>query len=191
MNFSIDDISLTVTCDTGCRLEELEEKLRLRGYTLGYEPFGSKKRTLCQILDQAPPNRCASRYGEIDDICMALLVESAGGPIQTKKVPRAATGPDLKKIFIGSKGRYGKLLEATFRICPLPERRRIIKIRLARRGQKETFWLKVLESGMRPAAIKEKGLLFLFDLRGSSAMVGAEERLLKKIQKTVGESHGS
>ncbi|MBI2082711.1 MAG: FAD-binding oxidoreductase [Deltaproteobacteria bacterium] len=189
--FSIDDISLTVTCDVTLRLAELEKKLEQRGYTLGYEPISGNNATLRQLLDQAILNHWAARYGEIGDICMALLVESKMGKIQTKKVPRAATGPDLKKIFIGSRGSYGKILEATFRISPLPEKQKMVRIVLKQKQHKKPFLLKVLESGLRPAEIQEKGLRFSFNLHGPSSIVHAEEATLKKIVKNMGARLGS
>ena len=61
-------------------------------------------------------NRDEEKFGKIEDLCVALKVRMKECVVTTRNVPRAATGPDFKKIFIGSKGQYGEILEATLRI---------------------------------------------------------------------------
>lgn len=190
MNFLIDDISLTVTCETDLRLGNLERRLRQQGYTLGYEPAGTKDPSLRRILNQAIPNRWAARHGEIRDICMAVVVRNETGEIRTKKVPRAATGPDLRKIFIGSKGLYGEITEATFRVSPLPEKRKTLKIRLGKKSQAALVLRGILAGGLRPAEIREKGGFLSVTLEGASSIVRAEEHALKKIMKKPERARG-
>ena len=130
---TIDDVSLLVTVPVTVSLKTLESKLREKGFTLGYSPTirTYHNKPLRKILDERIPNLYALRYGEIDDICMAVKCRLKGGTretAQTKKVPRAATGPDFKKIFIGSRRRHGDLLEATLRIVPLPEAKKTVRV---------------------------------------------------------------
>src|SRR5258706_9407342 len=55
---------------------------------------------------------------------MLLAFEAVlpGGKIVRRRpVPRAACGPDLRALFLGSEGTLGILTEATFRVHPVPE----------------------------------------------------------------------
>lgn len=112
----LDLISLLVTCSADIPLKQLEKSLAIQGYTLGYRPITKKSMTLLQALEKRVPNRLSPRYGGIEDICVSIRVIRKGQIIATRNVPRAATGPDFKKIFIGSRGRYGKIIEATLRV---------------------------------------------------------------------------
>ena len=112
----IDQVSLLVTCSVDMPLKQLEKQLSQQGYTLGYRPIAKRSLTLLQALEKRVPNRLSPRYGGIEDICVSIRVIRKGQIIATRNVPRAATGPDFKKIFIGSRGRYGKIIEATLRI---------------------------------------------------------------------------
>lgn len=113
----IDEISLVVTCSADIPFQQLEKQLSKQGYTLGYRPIAKRSLTLLKALEKRVPNKLSSRYGGIEDICVSIRVIRKGQIIATRNVPRAATGPDFKKIFIGSRGRYGKIIEATLRIC--------------------------------------------------------------------------
>lgn len=116
MSLQLDTISLLVTCHPAISLRALEKDLNRQGFTLGYRPIGGRSPTLLESLEKRTPNKLSPRYGEIDTICVSIKVVRKGQIIVTKNVPRAATGPDFKKIFIGSRGRYGKIIEATLRI---------------------------------------------------------------------------
>ncbi len=115
----IDFISLLITCSVDRSLKDLERDLNREGFTLGYRPADKNIRTLRQALEKRGHNLNFLRYGEIEDICTSLKIRRKGKSIVTKNVPRAATGPDFKKIFMGSEQRYGKILEATLRIVRL------------------------------------------------------------------------
>ena len=125
----IDKISLLVTCPSDMTLEALEKELRREGYSLRYRPKTSLKNLrLKKILEDRIPNRqpqlaladSPESSQSIEDLCIALKVRTRYGVMVTKNVPRSATGPDFKKIFIGSKGMYGEILEATLKIYPAP-----------------------------------------------------------------------
>ena len=64
----------------------------------------------------------STRYGKIEDMVLGLEVVLADGRIVRTEGhgPRAATGPNLTQLFVGSEGTLGIITEARFRIHPLP-----------------------------------------------------------------------
>lgn len=118
----IDDISRTVTAKAATRLADLETALGKSGFTTGLFPQPAKKNlTVGQMILQGLPNLFWMRYGLLHEACIALEWRWRRATITTKNVPRAATGPDLKGLFIGSRGRCGRPLTATFRLWSLDD----------------------------------------------------------------------
>lgn len=187
-----DEVSLLVTAPSKTPFDQLEKQLKEKGYSLGYKPAPGARQAspLRKFLDERIRNLYSLRYGEIDDICLSLRVRRDGETIRTKDVPRAATGPDFKKIFIGSRGRYGEILEATLRIVPLPSQRREIEIRWKRgEGRRKKDFLRGLGgSGVRPARVGISPSRIQIDLEGMTEIVRREFECLKRLaQKTRGK----
>jgi alkyldihydroxyacetonephosphate synthase len=64
----------------------------------------------------------STRYGKIEDMVIGLEVALADGRIVHTEGhgPRAATGPNLTQLFVGSEGTLGIITEARLRIHPRP-----------------------------------------------------------------------
>jgi alkyldihydroxyacetonephosphate synthase len=64
----------------------------------------------------------STRYGKIEDMVLGLEVVLADGRVVRTEGhgPRAATGPNLTQLFVGSEGTLGVITEARLRIHPLP-----------------------------------------------------------------------
>jgi alkyldihydroxyacetonephosphate synthase len=64
----------------------------------------------------------STRYGKIEDIVAGLEVVLAGGQVLRTggSGPRAAVGPDLTQLFVGSEGTLGVITEARLRVHPVP-----------------------------------------------------------------------
>lgn len=185
----IDEVSLLAAAPVEMALCELEMGLRQRGYTLGYEPIlpvpAKKTVSLRRVLEERVPNGCALRYGEIDDLCVSLKVRRRpGGVVVTKNVPRSATGPDFKKIFIGSKSRYGKILKATLRIVRLPEKQEGLELSWRDPQKRLKFLRRLSTSGVRPVRVEKRGRRGLkIIIEGMSLLVRAERECLKRLTR--------
>ena len=64
----------------------------------------------------------STRYGKIEDMVVGLEVVLADGRVVRTggHGPRAATGPDLTQLFVGSEGTLGVITEARLRLHPVP-----------------------------------------------------------------------
>jgi alkyldihydroxyacetonephosphate synthase len=63
----------------------------------------------------------STRYGKIEDMVVGLDVVLAGGrAVRTGGWPRAAVGPDLTQLFVGSEGTLGVITSSRLRVHPVP-----------------------------------------------------------------------
>jgi len=122
---AIDVESMTVTVQPGILGYTLEEYLNKKGLSTCHLPSSDYTSTIGGFLASRSAGALSSKYGKIEDMCEEIEVVLPTGEIaRTKKVPRAASGPDFKQLFIGSEGTLGVIAEATLRIWPVPEVRR-------------------------------------------------------------------
>ena len=92
------------------------------GYTLGHWPQSMDLSTVGGWLACRGAGQYSTRYGKIEDMVIGLEVVLADGRIVHTEGhgPRAATGPNLTQLFVGSEGTLGVITEARLRIHPLP-----------------------------------------------------------------------
>jgi alkyldihydroxyacetonephosphate synthase len=122
---AVDEVSMTVTVQPGILGYALDENLAKRNLSTCHLPSSDYTSTVGGFLASRSAGALSSKYGKIEDMCEAIeIVLPTGEILRTRKVPRAAAGPDFKQLFIGSEGTLGVITEATIRIWPLPEERR-------------------------------------------------------------------
>ncbi len=113
---------LTATVQAGMRLREVQASLRPSGQFLPFDPAGYERATIGGILATNASGPWRQRYGTARDLVIGIRIVHADGTI-TKggaKVVKNVSGYDLNKLYIGSLGTLGIILEATFRLYPLP-----------------------------------------------------------------------
>jgi alkyldihydroxyacetonephosphate synthase len=183
MTEGIDKTSMLLTCPVDERLAVLERRLNREGLTLGYRPPQAGRLTLRQALERRIPNRDALLYGGIDDLCVSLQALRKGETIATRNVPRAATGPDFKKILIGSGRRYAKLVKAVLRVHPLPEAREVVRLAWKEKKNRDAFLKSLWGSGIRPVRLRTGPRAVTVALEGAKEMVAAEKRCLRRLAR--------
>jgi alkyldihydroxyacetonephosphate synthase len=117
----VDDESLTVAVLPGTFGHDFEGAVRDHGLTCGHWPQSMTLSTVGGWLACRGAGQLSTRYGKIEDIVVALEVVLADGSIvRTGGAPRAAAGPDLTQLFVGSEGTLGVITEARLRAHPVP-----------------------------------------------------------------------
>lgn len=111
---------LTATVQAGVRLGDLEAALRRAGQFVPLDPPRTEGATLGGVLaaNLAGPLRC--RYGTARDLVLGVRVAHADGTVTRAgaRVVKNATAYDLTKLYLGSHGTLGVILEATLRLFP-------------------------------------------------------------------------
>ena len=118
----LDTTSLTVEVRAGTFGDELEQTLQEKhGVTIGHWPQSMALATVGGWVACRGAGQLSTRYGKIEDIVEGLEVVLASGEIiRTGVGPRAATGPDLTQLFVGSEGTLGIITAVRFRLHPKP-----------------------------------------------------------------------
>ena len=119
---SVDDESLLLDVLPGTFGDHLEADLRAdHGLTLGHWPQSIALSTVGGWLACRSAGQLSNRYGKIEDMVVGLDVALADGRIvHTGGAPRAAVGPDLNQVFVGSEGTLGVIVGSRLRLHPAP-----------------------------------------------------------------------
>ncbi len=121
-SFQVDEVDLTVTATASYNGGDLEDALAARGLTLGHSPQSLYRSTVGGWLATMATGQFSSLYGGIEDLVIGYTVVLATGEsIELKASPRAAMGPDLRQIFIGSEGTLGIITSVSLKVFPIAE----------------------------------------------------------------------
>ena len=113
---------LVASVEAGITLEELQSQLAGKGQFLPLEAPLPSRGTIGGILaaDTSGPSRLA--YGTARDWLIGIKVVHSDGVVTKSggRVVKNVTGYDLNKLYVGSLGTLGVIVEATFKVAPLP-----------------------------------------------------------------------
>jgi glycolate oxidase FAD binding subunit len=114
---------LTATVEAGMTMAALQEALGARGQWASLDPPFPARSTLGGVLaaDASGPRRYL--YGGARDLVIGLGVVGPDGALVRAggKVVKNVAGYDLAKLYIGSLGTLGLIVEATLKLRPRPE----------------------------------------------------------------------
>ena len=118
----VDETSLLVDVRAGTFGDVFEDELRdTYGVTCGHWPQSMALSTVGGWVACRGAGQMSTRYGKIEDIVEGLDVVLADGTlVHTGGAPRAAVGPDLSQVFLGSEGTLGIVVGARLRAHRLP-----------------------------------------------------------------------
>jgi alkyldihydroxyacetonephosphate synthase len=119
---AVDATSMVLDVAAGTFGDVLEDELRsAHGVTVGHWPQSVGLSTVGGWLACRSAGQYSTRYGKIEDLVVGLDVVLADGRVvHTGGPPRAAVGPDLTQVFVGSEGTLGVITGARLRVHPAP-----------------------------------------------------------------------
>ncbi len=119
---AVDATSMIVDVRAGTFGDVFEDELRAEHrLTCGHWPQSIALSTVGGWLACRGAGQLSTRYGKIEDIVQGLDVVLADGrSITTGGTPRAAVGPNLTQLFVGSEGTLGVITGARLRAHPAP-----------------------------------------------------------------------
>jgi alkyldihydroxyacetonephosphate synthase len=167
---AVDDTSLLVDVRAGTFGDVFEDDLRAgHGLTVGHWPQSVNLSTVGGWLACRGAGQYSTRYGKIEDMVVGLeAVLADGRVVRTGGSPRAAAGPDLNQLLVGSEGTLGVITEATLRAHPVPPAERRAAYRLPSFAEGLDVCRRILRRGATPAVLR------LYDDRESRRYLGED-----------------
>lgn len=152
----VDDTSMLLDVLPGTFGDHLEHELRTtHGATLGHWPQSIALSTVGGWLACRSAGQLSNRYGKIEDMVVGLDVVLADGrTIHTGGSPRAAVGPDLNQVFVGSEGTLGIIVGSRLRLHPAPTHERRGAWGFASFAEGLEACRRILRRGGRPAVLR-------------------------------------
>ncbi|MHB8439673.1 MAG: FAD-binding oxidoreductase [Acidimicrobiales bacterium] len=152
----IDTHSLLAELRPGTFGPDLETALQKEGVTAGHWPQSMDLSTVGGWVACRGAGQYSTRYGKIEDMVAGLEVALADGRIiRTGGVgPRAAVGPDLTQLFVGSEGVLGVVTKVTLRVHPTPPDRLSRAYGFSSVGAGLDACRRILRRGATPAVLR-------------------------------------
>ena len=117
---------MTVIVEAGCRVSDLQKTLAEHGQQLALDPLWPERATIGGILSTNDSGTLRARYGSLRDLIIGITVALPDGTLAKSggKVVKNVAGYDLAKLFTGALGTLGVIVQAIFRLHPLPRESR-------------------------------------------------------------------
>ena len=120
VRLSSDD--LTATFRAGTNGLVAEETMQAEGLTIGHWPQSIELSTVGGWVATRASGQYSTAYGNIEDVVLSFEAVLADGTVyRGRDTPRAAAGPDLRHLLMGSEGTLGIVTEVTFSLREVPE----------------------------------------------------------------------
>ena len=182
---------LTVTVEAGLTFDRLQAELGTRGQWLSLDPPASDRATIGGILasDASGPRR--HLYGTARDLVIGLTVIGADGRAVRGggKVVKNVAGYDLPKLYVGSFGTLGILVEATVKLRPRADVDRLVIARFDRLAAAGAGARAVLGSDLIPSALElaDGEALRRLGLGGGGALLVGLDGIAPQVEWQVAE----
>lgn len=176
---------MTVIVEAGCRVADLQKALAQHGQRLALDPLWPERATIGGILSTNDSGSLRVRYGSLRDLIIGITVALPDGTLAKSggKVVKNVAGYDLSKLYTGALGTLGVIVQAIFRLHPLPRESRSLsfsgtpealnQLLLAIQSSKLTF------TGLQLLALPGSGRL---DVRFDGTAAGIEAQVNQILQ---------
>jgi glycolate oxidase FAD binding subunit len=147
---------LTVTVQAGITFRELQRRLNAESQFLALDPPARDETTIGGIVASNASGPMRLHYGSARDLVIGIRVANADG-VLTKaggRVVKNVAGYDLNKLYTGSLGTVGVIVELSFKLHPLPRSRGHVVASFGDLDAGATLVKQVMRSPLGPTAIE-------------------------------------
>jgi alkyldihydroxyacetonephosphate synthase len=171
------------------------------GMTMGHWPSSYAISTVGGWIACRGAGQLSTRYGKIEDMVFGMDVVLADGSlVSVGGYSRAALGPDLQQLFIGSEGTLGVIVRARLKLHRLPDYGRAIAYGFDSFAIGLEACRQIMQNGANPAALRlydalESGVQFNLPQRnvllvadeGPREMVDAVMSISERVCAALGD----
>ncbi|MFQ8625569.1 MAG: FAD-binding oxidoreductase [Candidatus Gastranaerophilaceae bacterium] len=120
--------NMTATVEPGVILGDLQKEVDKLGLFYPPDPSNLAVSTVGGSIAQSSGGAKSFKYGTTKDYVIDLLVVMANGEILRtgSKTIKNATGYNLNTLFVGSEGTLGIVVEATLKLIPKPQSKKVL-----------------------------------------------------------------
>ncbi len=167
---------MTVTVEAGITLAALNAALKPAGQRLPLDPPHPERTTIGALIatDACGPLRLS--HGKVRDLLIGITVVLADGTLAHGggRVVKNVAGYDLMKLFTGSFGTLGIIVEATFKLRPLPEQEMVYVLPAATLAAALDLAIDLLNAAIAPqyVAVVNRGAAAHVGLDGPAVVLG-------------------
>ena len=113
---------LTITAEAGIRFARLQSLLAEQGQVLALDPPAEDDATLGGLIATNASGPLRFAYGTARDLVIGTRVANADGALTRSggRVVKNVAGYDLNKLYIGSLGTLGIIVELSLKLAPIP-----------------------------------------------------------------------
>lgn len=187
---------MTVTVEAGCPLTTLNGTLARTGQWVPIDPPLPERTTVGGLIatDASGPLRLS--HGKVRDLLIGVRVALADGRSIRGggRVVKNVAGYDLMKLFTGSLGTLGVIVEATFKVRPRPAQTSLLILDVADVRSAANCAGEILSAGLEPLYVElinasagagiglsDASCYVLVGLGGSAEEIAAQQERLRKL----------
>ena len=184
---------LTVTVGAGTRMADLKVALEKAGQFIPLDPPHADGATVGGLIAANSNGFWRVRYGGVRDLLIGTRTALADGTVARAggRVVKNVAGYDLDKLLVGSLGTLGVIVEATFKVLPLPETSDGLVARFDRPAEAFAVAHAIVRAAARvEACVVERtveGWCVAVQARGSGPTV---MRAMSDVRREVAARHG-
>jgi len=147
---------LTATVEAGMTMGAFQAALGGRGQWMSLDPADADRATVGGVLATNAFGPRRHLYGAARDLLIGVTVVTADGAVVRGggKVVKNVAGYDLPKLFVGSYGTLGVIVEATVKLRPLPDHEQLQAVRFERLKDTGVAVKAIMGSDLIPSAIE-------------------------------------
>jgi FAD/FMN-containing dehydrogenase len=146
---------MTVTVEAGLTLAALQEQLRPHGQWLPLDPPEPERWRIGDLIASNASGPRRFGFGTVREHLIGITVVLADGRVihSGGRVVKNVAGYDLCKLFVGALGTLGVIVEATFKLRPLPEAETFVQTCWNAWSEAEAHLEKIWESPLTPVVL--------------------------------------